>query len=323
MVLDHETIRRVEFVQCQHKKRLVNIRNQKACRGFSIDAQSRTAFAEQPVSGSREVFFSKSRTNGRPPRQAGGEGWMGRFMNAGTLSQIRRADKLQISKYVTCYLHASLLNYAIQMLQRSSPDNTRSAILETAKAHLRRFGEDKMTIVDIARGLGMSHANIYRFFKNKAEILDAIIEEWLGKTEDVIEEIALRPGSAAERLETLVVELYRRKRKKLLEDSEVYESFRRVIQRRPKVVASYRKLRLETIVKIIREGVDSGEFELSGADAEEAGAIFEDAMTLFLNPSVLAANMGQGAMESRARKVVRGMVAGFTARAAVAVAELT
>jgi AcrR family transcriptional regulator len=208
------------------------------------------------------------------------------------------------------------------MLQRSSPDDTRSAILEMAKAHLRRFGEDKMTIVDIARGLGMSHANIYRFFKNKAEILDAIIEEWLGKTEDLIGEVALRPGSAAERLETLVLELHTRKRQKLLEDAEVYESFRRVIQKRPKVVASYRKLRLETIVNIIQEGVDSGEFELSGADAEETGAVFEDAMTLFLNPSVLAASMRQEDMESRARKVVRGMVAGFTARSPVAIAEL-
>jgi AcrR family transcriptional regulator len=210
------------------------------------------------------------------------------------------------------------------MLQRSSSaDETRFAILETAKAHLRRFGEDKMTIVDIARGLGMSHANIYRFFKNKAEILDAIIEEWLGKTEEVIEEIATRPGSAAERLETLVIELYRRKRRKLQEDAEVYESFRRVIQKRPKVVASYRKLRLETIVKIIQEGVDSGEFELSGMAAREAGAIFEDAMTLFLNPAVLATNPRQDGMESRARKVVRGMVAGFISRSPVAFGELS
>jgi AcrR family transcriptional regulator len=204
------------------------------------------------------------------------------------------------------------------MLQRPCPDDTRSAILEMAKAHLRRFGEDKMTIVDIARGLGMSHANIYRFFKNKAEILDAIIEEWLGKTEEIIEEIDRQPGSAAERLEMLVLELFRRKRKKLLEDSEIYESFRRVIQQRPKVVASYRKLRLATIVKIIQEGVDSGEFELSGADAEETGRVFEDAMTLFFNPSVLATNIQQEGMESRARKVVRAMVAGFVSRSPVA-----
>jgi len=208
------------------------------------------------------------------------------------------------------------------MLQRPGPD-TRSAILETAKAHLRRFGEDKMTIVEIARGLGMSHANIYRFFKNKAEILDAIIEEWLGKTEALIEEIDRQPGSAAERLEILVVEIYRRKRKKLLEDSEVYESFRRVIQRRPEVVASYRTLRLATIVKIIQEGVDSGEFELSDSDAEEMGRVFEDAMTMFFNPSVLAANIHQEGMELRARKVVRGIVAGIATRAVGAVAELT
>ena len=245
-------------------------------------------------------------------------------MNEERLIENGRTDKLQNSKYVTCGVHVSLLNYRKQMLSRSSSaDDTRYAILETAKAHLRRFGEDKMTIVDIARGLGMSHANIYRFFKNKAEILDAIIEEWLGKTEEVIEEIATRKVSAAERLEMLVIELYKRKRRKLQDDAEVYESFRRVIQKRPKVVASYRKLRLQTIVNMIQEGVDTGEFELSAMDAEEAGAIFEDAMTLFLNPAVLAATPRQDGMESRARKVVRGMVAGFVSRSPAAFEELS
>jgi len=200
------------------------------------------------------------------------------------------------------------------MQSRSSADETRSSILETAKTLLRRFGVDKLTIVDIARNLGMSHANIYRYFGNKTEILDAIIEEWLEEIEDLLRELSLQSGSATERLETLVVELHNLKRRKLREDEQVYESFRRVIQQRPQVVAQYRKLRLGTIVQLIREGIEAGEFDrLTEEEAEAAGAIFEDAMTLFLNPAMLALTAQQAHMELRARKVIRCMLAGFGA----------
>ena len=44
-----------------------------------------------------------------------------------------------------------------------------------------------MTGADIARAMGMSHANVYRFFKTKAEILDAIVDDWLSKVETFVE----------------------------------------------------------------------------------------------------------------------------------------
>src|SRR5258708_5646242 len=69
---------------------------------------------------------------------------------------------------------------------------TRQLIIETARAHLRRFGENKVTVVDIARSLGMSHANVYRFFPSKSGILDAVIDEWLAKMEALMESIAQR-----------------------------------------------------------------------------------------------------------------------------------
>ena len=76
---------------------------------------------------------------------------------------------------------------------------TAKLILDTAQVLLRRYGEDKMTIMDIARALGMSHANVYRFYRNKSDILDAITNQWLTKVESFVEEIAHRPISAAER----------------------------------------------------------------------------------------------------------------------------
>jgi len=70
-----------------------------------------------------------------------------------------------------------------------SSSETRSQILQSAEALLRRYGNDKLTVVDIARSLNMSHANVYRFFKTKSDILDAIIDEWLTKIEQFVEAV--------------------------------------------------------------------------------------------------------------------------------------
>ena len=85
-------------------------------------------------------------------------------------------------------------------MENSPAAATRQLILDTAKALLRRHGEGNLTVVDIARATGMSHANVYRFFRTKAGILDAIIDEWLSKVEAFVEAIAQRPNTAAERL---------------------------------------------------------------------------------------------------------------------------
>lgn len=53
---------------------------------------------------------------------------------------------------------------------------TRELILVTVEAHLRRYGYARTTVSEIARACGMSHANVYRFFKTKADIVDAVIE---------------------------------------------------------------------------------------------------------------------------------------------------
>lgn len=58
---------------------------------------------------------------------------------------------------------------------RAPPDGEssfRSLILEAARVHVRRFGEQKTNVVDIAKALGTSHTTIYRHFPSKAEIFE-------------------------------------------------------------------------------------------------------------------------------------------------------
>ncbi|MBU6399826.1 MAG: TetR/AcrR family transcriptional regulator [Verrucomicrobia bacterium] len=186
---------------------------------------------------------------------------------------------------------------------------TRQVIIETARTLLRRFGEEKLTVVDIARALGMSHANVYRFFKTKAEILDAIIEQWLEKVEAFVDGIARRPGSAAQRLEAVVLELHRKRRQKLLEDAEVYATFQRLFELRPDAAARHRQKLLNVFHRLLAEGLASGEF--TAVDCREAATVLKDATTAFLHPLMISAT-GVEETESRARNVVRYIVAGFS-----------
>lgn len=191
-----------------------------------------------------------------------------------------------------------------------SASETRGLILHTAESLLRRFGNDKLTVVDIARALGMSHANVYRFFKTKSEILDAIIDQWLGKLERFVEEIAHRSTSATARIEAVVLELHRKRKQKLREDAEVFETFRHVVEVRPDAAAKRREKILHVFRRLIEEGIESGEFVR--VDSLKAATALKDATSLFLHPFLIPTTLHEET-DARARDVVRFILAGFSA----------
>ena len=62
----------------------------------------------------------------------------------------------------------------------SRAEETRARIEETAERLFRVMGYQKTAVADIARELGMSPANVYRFFPSKSAINEAIAERLLG-----------------------------------------------------------------------------------------------------------------------------------------------
>src|SRR5215470_18059985 len=87
------------------------------------------------------------------------------------------------------------------------PDDTRARIMESAEALFRRLGFAKTAVADIAADLGMSPANVYRFFPSKNAIVEAICQRCLSELEDKAWAVARSRGSASERIERLVVEI--------------------------------------------------------------------------------------------------------------------
>ncbi len=188
--------------------------------------------------------------------------------------------------------------------------DTRASIVETARLHLRRFGEDKMTIVGIARSLGMSHANVYRYFPSKTAVIEAVLDRWLVRVEGSLREVAGRKASAAERIEAVVIELHRRRRAKFQKEPEFYESFRRVIVSRSDAVARREAKFAEVFRELVEQGIEAGEFRR--IDAAEAATVLEDATAFFLHPAVMPSALDNRG-EERARNVVRYILASFAA----------
>jgi len=181
--------------------------------------------------------------------------------------------------------------------------------LETARTLLRRYGQDKLTVVDIARALDMSHANIYRFYRNKTEILDAIIEEWLSKLDEFVEAIAGRSQPASARIEAVVLELHRKRKQKLRDDAEVFETYRRVVEIRPDAAARRGEKIVNVFQKLIEEGIRAGEF--SPVNSRRAAVALKDATTFVLHPFLIPTSLHEES-ESRARQVVRMILGGFS-----------
>lgn len=165
-----------------------------------------------------------------------------------------------------------------------------------------------MTIIGIARAMGMSHANVYRYFPSKTAIVDAVLDGWLSRVEKFIQGTAEIEGTAAERIERVVIELHQRRRAKFQQEPELYESFRRVIVSRPAAVAKRQEKIAAVFRKLVEQGIRDGEFR--PVDPVEAATVLEDSTAFFLHPAVMPSALNNRG-EERARNVVRHVLAAF------------
>ena len=80
-----------------------------------------------------------------------------------------------------------------------TPD-TRGRILDAAAALLRRHGPDKLTVLDVAKRLGMSHGNVYRHFPSKQALRAAVAEDWLAAVTAPLAEVVAQDSPPPARL---------------------------------------------------------------------------------------------------------------------------
>jgi AcrR family transcriptional regulator len=194
------------------------------------------------------------------------------------------------------------------------PDDTRGRIMDTAEALFRRLGFAKTAVADIAAELKMSPANIYRFFPSKNAIVEAICQRCLGEVEERAWTVARSRGSAAERIERLVLEILAYHKENTLTDQRVNDMVLAAIELSWEAVRAHKEHMRMVFESVLREGVDRGEFE--PIDPRETSRLMMISLVHFCHPVLVAQYLqDQGDLEADARATVRFLLRAITPRA--------
>jgi len=197
------------------------------------------------------------------------------------------------------------------MPKESSPSER---ILNAAETALRRYGAEKTNVVDIARALDMSHGNIYRHFRSKKELLDAVALRWLHTLHQPLEAITTdRALPASERLGLWFDALRKAKKRKLRDDPELFRMHYYIAENSPEMVTEHVGSLLAQIERIISDGVTSKEFP-PGLNPKAAARSFFLMTAPFHHPALLL--QGPPPADADAKLVLRMFVAGLRAGAA-------
>ncbi|HEX4297663.1 MAG TPA: TetR family transcriptional regulator [Devosia sp.] len=165
----------------------------------------------------------------------------------------------------------------------------KEAILEGAERVFRQYGYAKTTVADIARELGMSPANIYRFFPSKAAIHSALADRVVGHAEIEALQVARLQLPAAERLRLFVVGRYKSTVAVMLQDRKVHDMVMVALEQQWDVVERHLDRMTGIVEMIIKDGMASGEF--ARGDSDLAARCFSAATVAVCHPQIVAQNL--------------------------------
>ncbi|WP_037675774.1 TetR/AcrR family transcriptional regulator [Streptomyces griseus] len=151
---------------------------------------------------------------------------------------------------------------------------TAERILVATEEVLRRHGPAKATVVDVARALGVSHGSVYRHFRTKAALREAVTKRWLDRTSEALAGIAADEDRTPEaRLRDWLASLFAAKRRKAGLDPELFATYSVLAGESGEAVAEHLADLTGQLERIVRAGAESGVFTAPDP-AAAAGAVF-------------------------------------------------
>jgi AcrR family transcriptional regulator len=194
---------------------------------------------------------------------------------------------------------------------KAKPDDTRARIMETAEALFRRLGYAKTAVADIAAELGMSPANVYRFFSSKTAIVEAICERCLSDLDERAWAVARSRAPAAARMERLVIEILTYHKENLLTEQRVNDIVLVAIEQNWKAIQAHKDVMRTVVELILRDGIAAAEF--APVDVHETSRLMLQSLVIFTHPVLIAECLQQHEdAEAEARKAVTFLLRAIT-----------
>ena len=196
---------------------------------------------------------------------------------------------------------------------KTKPDDTKARIVEVAEALFRRLGYAKTAVADIAAELGMSPANVYRFFPSKNAIVEAICRHCLSDVEEQAWKVARSKTPAAERMERLILEILAYHKENLITEQRVNDMVLAAIEHSWETIRTHKEVMANVTELILRDGIEAGEFE--PVDPRETAGLIMRSVLCFTHPLMLGQCIEEGEdVEAEARASVRFLLRAITRR---------
>jgi AcrR family transcriptional regulator len=187
---------------------------------------------------------------------------------------------------------------------RITPEDMRERIVSVAEEHFRRIGYAKTAVADIAGALGMSPANIYRFFPSKSAINDAICARLMTNKHAALEEAIAGQASASDQLRAFFLTAHRYNKVQLTDEHRLYDMVEvAMAENWPAIEAHIRTVHAR-LAEIIRKGSEVGEFRPTDAAVFAQTAC--DACSSVIHPTLIAhcTRCGEIDQEEKAHRIV-------------------
>ncbi|MET7688601.1 TetR family transcriptional regulator [Streptomyces sp. NPDC005483] len=151
---------------------------------------------------------------------------------------------------------------------------TAERILEATEEVLRRHGPAKATVIDVARALGVSHGSVYRHFRTKAALREAVTKRWLDRATGMLAAIAEEDRDPEARLRDWLAALFEAKRRKAGDDPELFATYTVLTGENVAAVIEHLAELTDQLTRIVRDGVEAGTFTVADP-AVAARAVFQ------------------------------------------------
>jgi len=165
---------------------------------------------------------------------------------------------------------------------RSTREETHARIIAKADELFRRYGFGKTTIADIAEELGMSPANIYKFYPSKIALVESCADRNVAQIRDAVTKVLRTRKTALHRLEDIVVAIFSFHQELFRHERQIYKLIVEAMEGDWACIELYNDFLLQSIRDLVREGMDSGEFRVG--DAEVTAQTLLDCLALALHP---------------------------------------
>jgi AcrR family transcriptional regulator len=191
--------------------------------------------------------------------------------------------------------------------RRGAPaEETRRRIEDTAERLFRTMGYQKTAVADIARELGMSPANVYRFFPSKSAINEAIAARMLAGVQEELWAIARGAGAPADRLAELLRTLHRRHMGLFFAERRLHDMVTAAMAEHWGVVEQFIHSITTAIRHVLMDGMADGSF--AKLDPERTAKTVKQATLAFMHPVMIAECVGRISTEEEMAADLEAMI---------------